>query len=94
MESKEEEGTLQCSHRTPGKDLAGFPMPHPMAVPSNLPATRLEGSQLGKELSPENVTGCSISLAHPEEISLKDEEKIGDLILEYLSKQLSGWLTC
>lgn len=29
-----------------------FPPPDPMAIPSNHPATGLEGSQLGEELTP------------------------------------------
>ena len=52
-----------------------------MAIHSNHTATRLEGAQLDEELTPENMTGCSISPAPPEEISLKDGEKIGDLML-------------
>lgn len=52
-----------------------------MAIPSNHLATGLEGSQLDEELTPENVAGCSNSPAPPEEISLKDGEKIGDLML-------------
>lgn len=59
----------------------GFPPPRPMAIPSNHPATGLEGSQLGEELAPENVTGCAASPAPPEKISLRDGEKIGDLML-------------
>lgn len=51
-----------------------------MGIPSNYIATGLEGSQLGEELTPENMTVCSISPAPPEVISLKDGE-IGDLIL-------------
>lgn len=63
------------------RGLLGFPPPSPMTIPSNHPATGLEGSQLDEELTPENVAGCSNSPAPPEEISLKDGEKIGDLML-------------
>lgn len=34
-----------------------------------------------EELTPENVTGCAASPAPPEELSLRDGEKIGDLML-------------
>lgn len=51
-----------------------------MGIPSNHTATRLEGSQLDEELSPENMTVGSISPTPPEVLSLKDGE-IVDLIL-------------
>lgn len=46
-----------------------FLLPNPMAIPSNHLTTGLEGSQLDKELTPVNMTVCSISPSPPEEIS-------------------------
>lgn len=68
-------------HRAPGKGSAELPTPGAPAIPSNHLAARLMSAQPGRELNPECVTGCSISPAPPEEISLKDGEKIGDLML-------------
>lgn len=82
MESKEEEGTLGCSHGAPGEGSAAFPTP---PIPwQSLQTTRpqdLRALSWVEELTPENVTGCAASPAPPEELSLRDGEKIGDLML-------------
>ena len=48
---------------------------------TQVPPQHPSGCQLAKELTSQHVTGCSVSPAPPEEISLKDGEEIGNVML-------------